>query len=82
MTRLTLESALQQRLLELREPFEICDSLGRVVARVLPVGDTQAPKRTKPGNPNSLKKSYGKQSNRQSGIPQRKSARTGRDSDR
>lgn len=39
MTRVTLDSELRSRLFGLREPLELCDETGRVVAHVLPAFD-------------------------------------------
>ena len=39
MTRITLDSDLRQKLLNLSQPLELCDESGRVLARVLPTID-------------------------------------------
>jgi len=37
MTKITLDSALRNRLLNLAQPLELCDESGRIDARVAPV---------------------------------------------
>lgn len=37
MTRITIDSALREKLLDLAAPLELCDDKGRVVAHVTPV---------------------------------------------
>jgi hypothetical protein len=39
MTRITLDSDLRHKLLNLSQPLELCDESGRVLARVLPTID-------------------------------------------
>lgn len=39
MTRIFLDEALRQKLRELKEPLELCDESGRVLAHVTPVED-------------------------------------------
>lgn len=37
MTQILLDEVLRKKLLELRQPLELCDESGRVVGRVTPV---------------------------------------------
>ena len=39
MTRITLDADLRSRLLNLRQPLELCDESGRVVGRLFPAID-------------------------------------------
>jgi hypothetical protein len=39
MTRITLDSDLRSKLLNLSHPLELCDESGRVLARLLPTFD-------------------------------------------
>jgi hypothetical protein len=39
MTRITLDSDLRSRLLDLSSPLELCDESGRVLARLFPTLD-------------------------------------------
>lgn len=39
MTRITLDSDLRSKLLDLSRPLELCDESGRVLARLLPTLD-------------------------------------------
>ena len=39
MTRIILEPEVRQKLLNLKQPLELCDDSGKVLARVLPVLD-------------------------------------------
>ena len=47
MTRITLDPDLRRRLLDLREPLELCDESGQVLARLLP----EAERRPQPSEP-------------------------------
>jgi len=40
MTRVTLDTALREKLLHLTQPLELCDESGRVLARLLPTVDS------------------------------------------
>lgn len=37
MTRITVDSSLREKLLDLTSPLELCDDMGRVLAHVTPV---------------------------------------------
>jgi hypothetical protein len=39
MTRIYVDADLRSKLLDLRQPLELCDESGRVLARVLPAFD-------------------------------------------
>jgi len=40
MTRVIIDSAVQDKLLNLKEPLELCDESGRVLATVMPALDS------------------------------------------
>ncbi len=42
MTRVLLDEVLRNKLLNLRQPLELCDEAGNVVARVTPTGEGAA----------------------------------------
>jgi len=42
MTRIFLDNELRSKLLDLREPLELCDSAGQVVGRLFPNLDSAA----------------------------------------
>jgi hypothetical protein len=39
MTRILLDDILRSKLLDLRQPLELCDTTGKVLARVTPTAD-------------------------------------------
>jgi hypothetical protein len=48
MTRVLLDEVLRNKLLDLRQPLELCDESGKVLARVTPVGQIAANAATEP----------------------------------
>jgi hypothetical protein len=48
MIRVLLDEVLRNKLLDLRQPLELCDESGKVLAQVTPVGQTAANAATEP----------------------------------